>query len=122
MVAGWGAPRQGCGACTQGSLLQLRHPLGALRAADICSGNSEAGGPRPSFEGASGQHGTSAGYLKKTHLTVVSKKGVREEEKVLKTKPSTVGRLRDSRNEVIRVRVEREEKLRSEFVIAILKK
>lgn len=110
MVAGWGAPRQGCGACTQGSLLQLRHPLGALRE------------PRPSFEGASGQHGTSAGYLKKTHLTVVSKKGVREEEKVLKTKPSTMGRLRDSRNEVIRVRVEREEKLRSEFVIAILKK
>lgn len=75
--------------------------------------------PRPSFEGASGQHVASAGYLKKTHVTLVSKKDAREEEKVLKTKRSTIGRSWDSRNEAGRVRKEREEKLRSGFAIAI---
>lgn len=62
----------------------------------------------------------SGGYLKETHLTLASKTDAKEEkEKVLEAKRSIIGLLLESRNEGMRVRMEKGEKLRAGFAMAI---
>lgn len=56
---------------------------------------------------------SSVGYLKGTNLTLVSKKGMKEKkEKVLESRRLTIGPLQESRNDVVRVRMEKEGKSR----------
>lgn len=56
---------------------------------------------------------SSVGYLKGTNLTLVSKKGMKEKkENVLESRRLTIGPLQESRNDVVRVKMEKEGKSR----------